>query len=1080
MNCKRKGARFRIWKWIFFWIFCVFLGTGTRAAGEAEVIEQNARIRLQIQVNNSGEGDFYHEDAVLKLVADAGESSLKSMKLRILRGQKVLREKILWKEPEEPKREFEEILSAEDWEGDPVIAEFSAEDAKGEVVSTEKRFVFDKTPPQVKISFADQAPLEKRYFCEQRTMLIEVKDKTWDFQGEKAFQQVHIEAKDAEGKLLTDAWQWSAWQKAEKEGESVHRAAIDFLKDGRYRIRTEFTDAAGNIENGTEPVEFIIDREAPKGVLLAENDAGEKKSWTADTDQHEICRHSGWKFSTEGKDALSPQISVKYFLENLSEESDSGASFAEIESKDLWKEGSPPELRAPGIWRMMVRFSDQAGNTAYAVSDVLVVDHEKPRIFLQMPESSRHFEGRSLYSADVTCSVQVKEEPLQAVASGLKEIRYEVLEHGNRQRKIVQSGILFRGEKDRAISYWQGEIPISAQHNPSNALELVLYAADFADNHTDTSETGKSLLFAMDSRKPKISVEMDENQPIRGNVFSVPRRAYFRVTDQNFAAENTEVFLTRDGKRLTPSLQWKKESTHPDGQSTYVAEYLFQEEGHYSLSLASTDLAGNFEDFWTSKPGTVHAQDFIIDTVKPEISIQFAPGELHEGKYYRMPRTATVLIQDKNLIQGGVKWDIRRIHGGVEQRPPVPSEWEKVQEGMYASTIYFAEDGFYSVDLSVTDAANHIAVMPQETFHVDSTPPDICVIGVEDGKSYSAQVSHRVLLTDENYDPSEMELTLSRSMKKEKMPLPIRFHRKGGSCRIESPESIPSNDDIYEIHASLKDLAGNRTEKRILFSINRFGSRYELRSPDSFRGYLPRAEDIEISEKNPDYLRNQELVLFQNAKRIVLREGIDYKLVSAEDAERWKEYRYHIFAKNFSQDAAYNLILQSEDAADNQNSNQKGEFAREIIFGLDRTAPEIISLNVESDTTYPAQNLTASLLIRDNLILEKVLIRLDQNPPEIWEGSALREKIRKDSVFAVPISGKTGSVHSLEVIATDAAGNREQKKIENIRFENDGAQGKRAFAQVPWQWYPVIPAGLILGIWRYRRRKEKLREGNDG
>lgn len=124
--------------------------------------------------------------------------------------------------------------------------------------------------------------------------------------------------------------------------------------------------------------------------------------------------------------------------------------------------------------------------------------------------------------------------------------------------------------------------------------------------------------------------------------------------------------------------------------------------------------------------------------------------------------------------------------------------------------------------------------------------------------------------------------------------------------------------------------------------------------------------------------------------------------------------------------------------------------------------------------------MTASLLIRDNLVLEKVLIRLDQNPPEIWEGSALREKIRKDSVFAVPISGKTGSVHSMEVIATDAAGNRRKKKIENIRFGNDEAQRKRIFAHVTWQWYPVIPAGLILGIRRYRRRQEKLREGNDG
>ena len=138
-----------------------------------------------------------------------------------------------------------------------------------------------------------------------------------------------------------------------------------------------------------------------------------------------------------------------------------------------------------------------------------------------------------------------------------------------------------------------------------------------------------------------------------------------------------------------------------------------------------------------------------------------------------------------------------------------------------------------------------------------------------------------------------------------------------------------------------------------------------------------RKDYLVVTETNPDALQNIRITLFKNNQTIILQEGTDYRIEVRGGNGQWYEYIYTVLAKNFADDGVYRLTFYSEDAAGNIAENTLDTKKQEIGFGVDKTKPNMVVTNLESDTTYPLENLTVSLSAGDNLLLQSVVVYLD-------------------------------------------------------------------------------------------------------
>ena len=74
---------------------------------------------------------------------------------------------------------------------------------------------------------------------------------------------------------------------------------------------------------------------------------------------------------------------------------------------------------------------------------------------------------------------------------------------------------------------------------------------------------------------------------------------------------------------------------------------VFDQDGEYSLTAASTDLAGN-KNLPVTYVGT-HTDSFVIDKTKPVAKISFDNNSVKNEKYYKADRVATIRVTEKNF-----------------------------------------------------------------------------------------------------------------------------------------------------------------------------------------------------------------------------------------------------------------------------------------------------------------------------------------------------------------------------------------------------------------------------------------------
>ena len=937
------------------------------------------------------------------------------------------------------------------------IFDIAYTDKSGNKSSYSDEFTIDKTPPTLDVTFSDtEYSKENNHYRENIKATITIDEHNFDAKGIEASVTTGISFKgkdDEECNDLTnylinnDNWSYDA-------DSNKHVAVVTFCAESDYKLTLDFTDLAGNkVENPFER-EFTIDKTAPEASITIKDDKNNVLwQWNDFKGTYSFGPRSTNKklnVAINAKDELSGVEVVKYFK--------SSECFTDIDSLekvaewiDITKNSNISyEYQPNERFVIYVYAEDLAGNKTYISSDGIIFDDLPPEVknvapvITVEPESEKQ-PINGIYNTDVTVNVSVIDPEKNGIYSGLNKITYTIK---TTDTDAVETGVLLdvaRGktsggvfDADNLISSWKGKITVDANKFNSNNVIVEIKAIDNAGNERVTTNNTVDEPIRIDVTKPNIDISYDNNDADSGSFFKANRTATIVITERNFKPEDVAIKITNTDGVIPNVSGWTKTAGIGNLDDTkWTATIFYTADGDYTFDIEYTDLADNKMSGVVYANGTVAQTEFTIDKTIPTIEVTYDNNSAMNGNYYKSDRTATVVITEHNFNAERVDITLKATDDGKDSTLPTVSGWS-TDGDKHTATITYNKDGLYTFDISVKDKAGNDSVdFAEQTFYVDKTAPTLDITGVADRSANRGDIIPVVSYSDTNYDDSQVKITLTGALRKGvALDGVYTAQHNGKTFTFNNFAKEQSVDDIYTLTATLTDKAGNTTAKTIMFSANRFGSTYSFsKATERLNGsYVPKAEDVVVTEINADRLKDIKVTLFKNSETVILKEGTDYKINLNGGNGQWYEYVYTVFAENFADDGVYRLTFHSEDVAGNIAENTLDTKGKELGFGVDKTNPNIVITNLESGTTYPLEKLSVAMSASDNLLLKSVTVYLDDynKPYKVWDENEIAEMIANKSDFTFDVPGDSTGAHKVKVVCTDAAGNEHVEEVKNF------------------------------------------------
>lgn len=909
----------------------------------------------------------------------------------------------------------------------------------------------DNTAPQIQVTYQDKvnADASSGYF-KARTATVVITERSHHFDSNAATKGIVITATDARGKAVENAYTISSWKTVENKKNpdaATHTAVITYQKDANYTVSVSYKDLAGN-KNATvntngqkSPYKFTVDKTAPTGSVQAVSAEGRTAEWSGlrAVLTYGFCSKQEITVSCTKEDLTSPIKSVDYYVDKVEDTAQNTVAGVkpltrkELDSITGWQTFRELKLTDNVQGVVYVRIRDKAGNYTYLSTDGLMIDKQNPLVEYIAPEVSVDPEKpvNGIYRDDVKVDLSISDPVIGGTCSGLGRISYRIYNRAVNAEKPTQSGDLYVQDANKQtaeglLRKWRGSVTVDSTLNNSNDVLIVITARDNAGNSVQAEQT-----IRIDKTAPKIQVRYDNNQAVNDTYFRGDRHAYVSITERNFDPSAVQLSITNTDGVMPEISDWSRQDGSGNQDDTvWTAVITYQADGDYTFGIRYTDMAGNPAEGVEYAAGTAAPEAFTIDKTVPVVSVSYDNRDARNGNYYNAARTATITVTEHNFNADLVDIRVTATRDGAEAARPSVSGWQ--QDGdRHTATITYSGDALYTFQLAVRDmVGNEAERYPEESFYIDTTAPELEIQNIADQVAYNGEVKPVITGSDANYDPENLTVQLIGANHGTIEPEGTYTQtQNGGTFAFRNFANTKEADDIYILQASLTDRAGNTTTKEVSFSVNRFGSTYEFGDvAKRFNSsYVKDAEDVVITEVNANALKNIRLTLFKNNQTIVLTEGTDYRMDVTGGNGNWYRYVYTIFKKNFKDDGAYRLNIHSEDGAGNVAENTLDTKGAELRFGVDKTAPNIVLLNLESHKTYAVDQMTAEVSASDNLLLKTVTVYLDDysQPYRTWNEKEVAEMTAGNQPYTFDISGDSIHAHNVKVVTTDAAGNEQ-------------------------------------------------------
>ena len=388
-------------------------------------------------------------------------------------------------------------------------------------------------------------------------------------------------------------------------------------------------------------------------------------------------------------------------------------------------------------------------------------------------------------------------------------------------------------------------------------------------------------------------------------------------------------------------------------------------------------------------------------------------------------KNTSVSINDDNFNSNNYSVLVYKNVGGKEVLSETKYSWSSSGDS-HRADISFEDDGEYRIAVVRNNAnSDREGVRFEEKVKVDSTAPYITITGVEDLTANARTVSPVVKYSDVNIDLQRSKITLTSVTDGKSRDLIYKAKKEDDGYILNlDPIYI---DDNYILTVSIYDLAGNVTEQKVNFSVNKNGATFKFKPEDIVGQYTNKSFKPVIEVWNTDEISIVSATI----------NGMDepYEFVNGELR----------FLKSIDRDGKYTFNLEVIDTAGNKASMKPVE----IIY--DATKPVAMILGAEENNSYEGSV---------NIILSTEL------PGDFIESVWLDERLLTKSEYTLKDDGKVTlnvSVegnHTIKAQAKAQAGNLSD--IVSVSFDIKVPKANLLSAgYIPWA---VITLGLLTGL----------------
>ena len=792
-----------------------------------------------------------------------------------------------------------------------------------------------------------------------------------------------------------------------------------FSQDANYTLGLVYRDLAGN-EAVYDTRYFTVDKTAPTGSMTIEDNSGTAKTWIQWIQQvfFDIFTQSQKGVSMTSADETAGVASTQYYKYHPDSESRhtfDGLSTQNLDSISSWSDGYSTSVNADEQVIVYEKITDRAGNVTYINNqEGVIADNTSPTAPEIKITAAEPAQG--IYNASVPFTIDVTDPENGGTYAGLKEVSYEITNNG----KVTQSGNYNSDLSDptaRVHNIHRSET-VNAELNNSNHVTIKVKAVDYAGNQSEATKDLK-----IDITHPEVTITFDLNNPLNGKYYKTTRTATISVKERNFDTNAVNLKITNTDGTMPSVSGWSISSQAGESDDAInTCRVEFSADGDYNMTMQCKDQAGN-------ESNTVKVDEFTIDKTIPVISVSYDNNSAATPGYYNANRTATITIKEHNFNAAEVNSQITAALQGSGISAPGVGGWSNSGD-THTASVTFSDDGDYTFDIDYTDlAGNAAADYTQDSFTVDKTKPEVEFFDIEDKSANNGVVAPGVKYSDVNYLESGVEIKIEGAEHESKELTGSRSSiANGESIKMNDFEYTQDNDDVYTMTAVISDKAGNKTEKKIMFSVNRFGSNYSF--SDTTKEFLDEvysnsAKDLVITETNVDSLVFNGISYSLDNKTTELKQGTDYTVKETGGEGSWKQYTYTIKKENFEKEGRYSVTIDSEDKATNTMNNKVKE--RNINFVIDKTPPTVVITGIE-ESSYRADSRDMSVNVSDNTAVKRLDIMVDGKSVATYS----QEDVKEAGGKIVYTLNSSNSKQKVKAVAVDMADNEATSDNHNI------------------------------------------------
>ena len=754
--------------------------------------------------------------------------------------------------------------------------------------------------------------------------------------------------------------------------------------------------------------------------MTIEDNSGTAKTWIQWIQQvfFDIFTQSQKGVSMTSADETAGVASTQYYKYHPDSESRhtfDGLSTQTLDSISSWSDGYSTSVNADEQVIVYEKITDRAGNVTYINNqEGVIADNTSPTAPEIKITAAEPAQG--IYNASVPFTIDVTDPENGGTYAGLKEVFYEITNNG----KVTQSGNYNSDLSDptaRVHNIHRSET-VNAELNNSNHVTIKVKAVDYAGNQSEATKDLK-----IDITHPEVTITFDLNNPLNGKYYKTTRTATISVKERNFDTNAVDLKITNTDGTMPSVSGWSISSQAGESDDAInTCRVEFSADGDYNMTMKCKDQAGN-------ESNTVKVDEFTIDKTIPVISVSYDNNSAATPGYYNANRTATITIKEHNFNAAEVNSQITAALQGSGISAPGVGGWSNSGD-THTASVTFSDDGDYTFDIDYTDlAGNAAADYTQDSFTVDKTKPEVEFFDIEDKSANNGVVAPGVKYSDVNYLESGVEIKIEGAEHESKELTGSRSSiANGESIKMNDFEYTQDNDDVYTMTAVISDKAGNKTEKKIMFSVNRFGSNYSF--SDTTKEFLDEvysnsAKDLVITETNVDSLVFNGISYSLDNKTTELKQGTDYTVKETGGEGSWKQYTYTIKKENFEKEGRYSVTIDSEDKATNTMNNKVKE--RNINFVIDKTPPTVVITGIE-ESSYRADSRDMSVNVSDNTAVKRLDIMVDGKSVATYS----QEDVKEAGGKIVYTLNSSNSKQKVKAVAVDMADNEATSDNHNI------------------------------------------------